>query len=59
VEELAAALAQLAEASDDDPVAAELIRLQAASDRMNALAASFRDVNALADQRLGGGTAVS
>ncbi len=50
VEELAAALAQLVDATDDDPIDAELIRLQAASSRMDALAASFREVNALADQ---------
>jgi hypothetical protein len=59
VEELAAALAQLVDASDDDPIDAELIRLRASSERMDALAASFREVNALADQSLGGGTAVS
>ena len=54
VEELAAALAQLVDVSDDDPIDAELIRLRASSERMNALAASFREVNALADQSLGG-----
>jgi hypothetical protein len=52
VEELAAALAQLVDASDDDPLDAELVRLQASRDRMNALAASFREVNALADEHL-------
>jgi hypothetical protein len=56
VEELAAALAQLVDASDDDPIDAEVIRLQTASDRMDALATSFREVNVLADQNLGRAT---
>ena len=59
VEELAAALAQLVDASAEEPIEADLARLQTASDRMDALAASFREVNTLADQSLGGETAVS
>jgi hypothetical protein len=59
VEELAAALAQLVDASDEDPIEADVARLQTAGERMDALAMSFREVNALADQSMGGETAMS
>lgn len=52
VEELAAALAQLVDSSDDGHLADELHRLQTAGDRVEALAASFEEVNALADESM-------
>jgi hypothetical protein len=58
VEELAAALAQLVDSSDEGSLGDELARVQTAGERVEALAVSFKEINAVADQSLGAAAAL-